>query len=54
MAPSLFSMASVAGMLAMLPTAFAGFNPGSGKNVAVYWGEWRKPMEAIMVLLRVD
>ncbi|KAJ6439405.1 class III chitinase [Purpureocillium lavendulum] len=26
-------------MLAMLPVALAGFNPSSGKNVAVYWGQ---------------
>ncbi|CAM1501429.1 Fc.00g105910.m01.CDS01 [Cosmosporella sp. VM-42] len=32
-------VASVASMMAMLPTALAGYNPGSGKNVAVYWGK---------------
>ncbi|UNI24677.1 Chitinase [Purpureocillium takamizusanense] len=26
-------------MLAMLPVAFAGFNPASSKNVAIYWGQ---------------
>ncbi|OAQ59835.1 class III chitinase [Pochonia chlamydosporia 170] len=39
MAPFVLAAASVASMLAMLPTAMAGFNPGSGKNVAVYWGQ---------------
>lgn len=39
MAPLALTMASVASMLAMLPTALAGFNAGSGKNVAVYWGK---------------
>lgn len=39
MASSALSLASVASMLAMLPGALAGFNPGSGSNVAVYWGQ---------------
>ncbi|OAQ99611.1 hypothetical protein LLEC1_04885 [Akanthomyces lecanii] len=33
------SVAAAAGLLAMLPTAMAGFNPGSNKNIAVYWGQ---------------
>ncbi|KAK2606276.1 Chitinase 2 [Conoideocrella luteorostrata] len=32
-------LASVASMLALLPGVLAGFDPGSGKNVAVYWGQ---------------
>jgi hypothetical protein len=27
-------------MLAMLPAVLAGYNVGSAKNVAVYWGMW--------------
>lgn len=37
MSPSL-SVAAAASLLAMLPGALAGFNPGSAKNIAVYWG----------------
>ncbi|KAJ6780968.1 hypothetical protein PWT90_05393 [Aphanocladium album] len=33
------SVASVANLLAMLPVAMAAFNPGSNKNIAVYWGQ---------------
>lgn len=32
------SVAAAASLLAMLPTAMAGFNLGSNKNIAVYWG----------------
>lgn len=38
--PSTTSVASIAGMLAMLPTALAGFSAGSSKNIAVYWGKF--------------
>lgn len=38
MAPSLSTL-SVAGLLAAAAPAMAGFNAGSGKNVAVYWGQ---------------
>lgn len=34
------SVAAAASLLAMLPTAMAGFNPGSNKNIAVYWGKY--------------
>ncbi|KID73827.1 chitinase, partial [Metarhizium brunneum ARSEF 3297] len=30
---------SIASILALLPATLAGFNSGSGKNVAVYWGK---------------
>ncbi|XWW98904.1 hypothetical protein V2A60_006908 [Cordyceps javanica] len=33
------SVASVASMLAVLPAAMAGFGPGAGDNIAVYWGQ---------------
>ncbi|UNI20423.1 Chitinase [Purpureocillium takamizusanense] len=33
------SFASVASLLATLPLALAGFDPGSSKNIAVYWGQ---------------
>ncbi|EGX91530.1 class III chitinase, putative [Cordyceps militaris CM01] len=36
---SLMSMATLASVLAVLPSAMAGFNPASGKNIAVYWGQ---------------
>lgn len=35
------SLASLAGALAVLPTALAGFDAGSKSNVAVYWGKNR-------------
>lgn len=38
MAPSM-SVANMAGLLAMLPVAMAGFTPGSNKNIASYWGK---------------
>ncbi|KJZ79439.1 hypothetical protein HIM_00908 [Hirsutella minnesotensis 3608] len=33
------SFASAASLLALTPLALAGFNPGSSKNIAVYWGQ---------------
>ncbi|KAK5996992.1 Endochitinase 33 [Cladobotryum mycophilum] len=38
-ASSLRGIAALAGMLAALPSALAGFNAGSTKNIAVYWGQ---------------
>ncbi|KND91481.1 Endochitinase 33 [Tolypocladium ophioglossoides CBS 100239] len=39
MLSSASSLASAASLLALLPSALAGFNPGSSKNIAVYWGQ---------------
>lgn len=40
MAPSFFStLASAGALLAAATPAMAGFNPASGTNVAVYWGQ---------------
>lgn len=33
------ALASLAGALAVLPVAFAGFDANSQSNVAVYWGK---------------
>ncbi|PNY23485.1 Endochitinase 33 [Tolypocladium capitatum] len=33
------SFASAASLLALLPPALAGFDPGSPRNIAVYWGQ---------------
>ncbi|KAM3431580.1 hypothetical protein NHJ13734_007236 [Beauveria thailandica] len=37
--PSFISMATVASLLAVLPTAMAAFSPDSQKNIAIYWGQ---------------
>lgn len=34
-----FSIFTLAGALAALPAAFAGFDAGSKSNMAVYWGQ---------------
>ncbi|KAG5917692.1 hypothetical protein E4U53_004172 [Claviceps sorghi] len=39
MASSLFSLAAMAGMLAMVPRSMAGFSPASGTTMAIYWGQ---------------
>ncbi|KID88710.1 chitinase [Metarhizium guizhouense ARSEF 977] len=39
MSSSFWSLASAASLLAALPSALAGFNGGSHKNIAVYWGQ---------------
>lgn len=39
MAPRAAMMATMAGALAVLPSAMAGFDPESKSNVAVYWGQ---------------
>ncbi|KAM4062136.1 glycosyl hydrolases family 18 domain-containing protein [Hirsutella rhossiliensis] len=36
---SVRSFASVASWLSLVPSALAGFDPGSSKNIAVYWGQ---------------
>lgn len=36
------SLTALAGALAALPTAFAGYDPTSQSNMAIYWGKtWR-------------
>ncbi|POR34717.1 Endochitinase 33 [Tolypocladium paradoxum] len=39
MLSSVGSLASAASLLALLPSALAGYDPGSQKNIAVYWGQ---------------
>ncbi|KAI0154732.1 chitinase [Xylariaceae sp. FL1272] len=39
MASSFMSLASAASLMAILPTALAGFSASSQENVAVYWGQ---------------
>lgn len=36
---SVCSIAAAASWLALVPPVLAGFDPGSSKNIAVYWGE---------------
>lgn len=43
MGPSIPSLASLAGLLAVLPGAIAGYNPGARDGVAVFWGKFVKP-----------
>lgn len=39
MAPTLSTLASIASILTLAPTALAGFNPTGVDNISVYWGK---------------
>jgi hypothetical protein len=45
------SLASAAGLLAVLPAALAGFAAGSQENIAVYWGAFSSFLFSLLIIL---